>query len=80
MALRPYVKPVSARENGDVSMEEKRAENATVIRRHPKDFAKLISKLRWIGMEEEALRLQLVVRCLPPEQSGTVWAGPFSTD
>lgn len=61
-------------------MEEKRVENPIIMRRHPSDFAKLISKLRWIGMEEEALRLQLAVRCLPPDQSGTVWAGPFSTD
>ena len=46
----------------------------------PPDLSKLILKLRWIGMEEEALRLELVARTLPAEQRGTVSAGPFSTD
>jgi hypothetical protein len=40
----------------------------------------LIRKLRWIGMEEEAYRLQVAVRSLPPEERDTVSAGPFSTD
>jgi hypothetical protein len=44
------------------------------------DWAKLIRKLRWIGMEDEANRLQQAVRALPPEERGTVSAGPFSTD
>jgi hypothetical protein len=46
----------------------------------PEDWSKLVCKLRWIGMEEEAKRLQLALRTLPPEQRGTVSAGPFSTD
>jgi hypothetical protein len=49
----------------------------------PQDWAKLIRKLRWIGMEDEARRLQMAVCSLPPEQRGqrgTVSAGPFSTD
>jgi hypothetical protein len=61
-------------------MERDRAENVAAIQQRPIHFAKLISKLRWIGMEEEALRLELAMRCLPPEQRGTIWAGPFSTD
>ena len=44
------------------------------------DCSKLIRKLRWIGMDEEAETLQLALRSLPPEQRGTVSAGPFSTD
>jgi hypothetical protein len=44
------------------------------------DWAKLIRKLRWIGMEDEASRLQTAVSSLPPDQRGTVSAGPFSTD
>jgi hypothetical protein len=44
------------------------------------DWAKLIRKLRWIGMEEEARRLQLGVRSLLPAEGGAVSAGPFSTD
>jgi hypothetical protein len=44
------------------------------------DWSKLIRKLRWIGMEEEALRLQRAVLSLPFEERGTVSTGPFSTD
>jgi hypothetical protein len=46
----------------------------------PTDWAKLIRKLRWIGLEDEARRLELVVGTLPPEERGTVSVGPFSTD
>lgn len=53
-------------------------ERPSLPRRH--DWANLIRKLRWIGMEEEANRLQQAVRTLPPEERGTVSAGPFSTD
>ena len=61
-------------------MEEKRVEDVIAMPQHPSDFAKLICKLRWIGMEEEAMQLQRAARCLPPEHRGTVWAGPFNTD
>ena len=44
------------------------------------DVAKLICKLRWIGLEEEARTLQAAISMLPPEKRGTVSAGPFSTD
>jgi hypothetical protein len=50
------------------------------MRQPPDDWTKLIRKLRWIGMEEEAQRLQIAVRSLPPAQKGTVSAEPFSTD
>jgi len=53
-------------------------ENAMPHRRN--DPAKLVRKLRWIGMDEEAKTLQLALRSLPPEQRGTVSAGPFSID
>jgi hypothetical protein len=46
----------------------------------PQELAKLIRKLRWIGMEDEAHRLELAICCLPPDQRGSVSAGPFSTD
>jgi hypothetical protein len=55
-------------------------ENNVIAMLQPKDWAKLIRKLRWIGMEDEASYLQAAVRTLPPEQRGTVSAGPFSTD
>ena len=50
------------------------------INRQPKEWAKLIRKLRWIGLEDEARRLQTVVSSLPPDERGTVSAGPFFTD
>ena len=33
----------------------------------PHDWAVLILKLRWIGLDEEADRLQLAVSTLPPQ-------------
>jgi hypothetical protein len=41
---------------------------------------KLIRKLRWIGLEEEADRLERALRIVAPEQRGTVCAEPYSTD
>jgi hypothetical protein len=44
------------------------------------EWAGLIRKLRWIGLEEEAQRLEAAVSALPPEERGSVSAEPFSTD
>jgi hypothetical protein len=52
----------------------------TLTNREPLEWIKLIGKLRWMGLEEEAGRLQRALRTLPPEMRGTVSAGPFSTD
>ena len=46
----------------------------------PAELAKLIRKLRWMGLDDEARRLQLVMRTLPVEERGSVSIGPFSTD
>jgi hypothetical protein len=46
----------------------------------PQDWARLIRKLRWIGLEEEAARLEFAVSTLPPEKKGSVSCGPFNTD
>jgi len=46
----------------------------------PQDWARLIRKLRWIGMEEEAQRLEFAVSTLPPEKRDSVSCGPFNTD
>ena len=43
-------------------------------------WSKLIRKLRWIGMEEEAERLQQAVSTLPPDERGCVAAEPYGTD
>ena len=44
------------------------------------DIAKLIRKLRWLGLEDEARSLQMAASTLPPDERGTVSLGPFSTD
>jgi len=49
-------------------------------RNSPHELVKLIRKLRWIGLDDEARRLELAVSALPPEERGSVSAGPFSTD
>jgi hypothetical protein len=49
-------------------------------RQPPHEWVRLIRKLRWIGLDDEARRLELAVRTLPPEERGTVSVGPFSTD
>jgi len=44
------------------------------------DLVKLIRKLRWIGMEEEARQLQAVLSRFPAEQAETVLGDAPSTD
>lgn len=61
-------------------MEQAQEMQGVSVKGQPQEWAKLIRKLRWIGMEDEARRLQMAVRSLPPDQRGTVSAGPFSTD
>jgi hypothetical protein len=61
-------------------MEQALEKNTMSMNQHPKEWAKLIRKLRWIGLEDEACRLQRVVSSLPPDERGTVSAGPFFTD
>ena len=46
----------------------------------PREWEKLIRKLRWIGLEDEARRLELAVSTVPPEERGSVAADPLSTD
>jgi hypothetical protein len=48
--------------------------------RPPCEWAKLIRKLRWIGLEGEARRLELAVSTLPPDDKCIVSAEPASTD
>ena len=40
----------------------------------------LILKLRWIGLFDEADRLERAARNLAPDDRGTVLAGPANTD
>ena len=62
-------------------MERARESEAVSIDRQlPHEWGKLIRKLRWIGLDDEARRLVLAVSMLPPEERGSVSVGPFSTD
>lgn len=62
-------------------MERARKNEENFIdRQSSREWGKLIRKLRWIGLEDEARRLELAVSTLPPEQRGSVSVGPFSTD
>jgi hypothetical protein len=62
-------------------MERARENEASSIdRRSSQEWGKLIRKLRWIGLDDEARRLELAVSTLPPEERGSVSVGPFSTD
>lgn len=59
------------------------AQGSSVVSMHERpscEWSKLIRKLRWIGLEDEARRLELAVSTLPPEERGSVSVGPFSTD
>ena len=58
-----------------------RAMDPAAIKRQPSgECAKLIRKLRWIGLEDEAQQLQHALSALPAEERGCVSEGPFSTD
>jgi hypothetical protein len=61
-------------------MGEAPAENVIVVDDRSREWARLIRKLRWIGLEEEAHRLELAVSTLPAEERGSVLAGPVTTD
>jgi hypothetical protein len=58
------------RVNLDVAVNQERS----------RDIAKLVRKLRWIGMEREARELQAVLNRFPPDERGSCVAGPHSTD
>ena len=61
-------------------MEQAQEMQSVSVKGQPQEWAKLIRKLRWIGMEEEAHHLQVAVCSLPPHERYAVLAGPFSTD
>jgi hypothetical protein len=62
-------------------MERARENEAKSInRRSSREWENLIRKLRWIGLDDAARRLELAVSTLPPEERGSVSVGPFSTD
>jgi hypothetical protein len=63
-----------------VAMKQTRHKQTICTNQQSEEWAKLIRKLRWIGMDEEAHHLQMAVCSLPPHERCAVLAGPFSTD
>ena len=61
----PHMKPIV-----DISVQRQAAA----------DLVKLIRKLRWIGMEEEARQLQVALSRFPLEQRATVVSNVTNTD
>jgi hypothetical protein len=56
------------------------AHDVILVDRHPREWARLIRKLRWIGLDDEARRLELAISTVPSEERGSVLAGPVNTD
>ena len=46
----------------------------------PRDWARLLRKLRWIGLEVEAERLEVAVCAVPPEQRSGAAVASSDTD
>ncbi len=46
----------------------------------PRDWARLIQKLRWIGFDDEAARLECAVSQLPLDQRCELSLGPADTN
>jgi hypothetical protein len=55
-------------------------ENAILLDDEACHWAKLIRKLRWIGMDDEANEVLHVLRSLPLERRDTLFPEPHSTD
>jgi len=54
--------------------------DVTPEQRAAREVVKLIRKLRWIGMEQEAEQLQTALSGFPSDKRASVLAGPHSTD
>jgi len=62
-------------------MEQARESDVISIdQQSPREWAKLLRKLRWVGLEDEARRLELALSTLPPEQRGDLLVESSSTD
>jgi hypothetical protein len=61
-------------------MESKRQSEDRSADQRPSDLTKLICKLRWMGLEDEASQLQRAARTLTTEERGRVSIGPLNTD
>jgi hypothetical protein len=55
-------------------------EMVSTEQRLPRDWARLILKLRWIGLDEEAKHLESAVATVRPEERCGTVCGLLSTD
>jgi hypothetical protein len=55
-------------------------EIASEVRPLPRDWARLIQKLRWIGLDDEAAKLEWAVSKLPLDQRCELSLCPADTD
>lgn len=60
-------------------MEQIHSNDKSINSDEPRRLARLICKLRWIGLEEEARRLQLAQR-LSADRGGVIFIEPGNTD
>ncbi len=60
------------------SLVMKERADVPVGERTSTELVGLVKKLRWIGMEEEAERIQIVLRGI--DSTATLLAGPWETD
>ena len=61
-------------------MQQASALGTTATQQRSDDLTRLIRKLRWIGLEEEARCLQEAARAVPADEREAVLNGPPSTD
>ena len=47
---------------------DKEQDSVIAANRQAREWAKLLRKLRWVGLDEEAQRLESALSTLPPEQ------------
>jgi hypothetical protein len=62
----------------EISSDTIERPDVSVVERTSKELAKLVRKLRWIGMEEEAEEMQLAQHCV--DSACIFLAGPHDTD
>lgn len=60
-----------------ISSETKERPDVPAVERTSKELAKLVRKLRWIGMEKEAEQMQIVLHCV--DFASFLLAGPHDT-
>jgi hypothetical protein len=60
--------------------QSRKCEAPPESRQGPADWVKLVRKLRWIGLEDEARRLQLALRTVTSEEKCSLFPEPLCVD